>query len=78
MDERYAVIDVAGKGLVIFSAYVLGENSCRYFSTHQHNHSCSHAGIVNVVRDAVSKFHRPIYMVRSDFTSRDNYLSPHK
>lgn len=23
MDERYAVIDVAGKGLVIFSAYVV-------------------------------------------------------
>ena len=23
MDERYAVIDVAGKGLVIFSAYVI-------------------------------------------------------
>ncbi|KAI0745019.1 beta-lactamase-like protein [Earliella scabrosa] len=44
MDERYAAIDVVGKGLVIFSA-------------------CSHAGIVNVVRDAVDKFARPIYMV---------------
>ncbi|KAF9012427.1 beta-lactamase-like protein [Cyathus striatus] len=44
MDERYAAIDVAGKGLVIFS-------------------SCSHAGIVNVVRDAVKTFLRPIYMI---------------
>ncbi|KAJ7901945.1 hypothetical protein B0H14DRAFT_3080169 [Mycena olivaceomarginata] len=44
LDERYAVIDVAGKGLVIFSA-------------------CSHAGIVNVVRDALAKFSRPIHMI---------------
>ncbi|CAL1707439.1 unnamed protein product [Somion occarium] len=44
VDERYAAVDVAGKGLVIFSA-------------------CSHAGIVNVVRDAVEKFQRPIYMI---------------
>jgi len=44
MDERYACIDVAGKGLVIFSA-------------------CSHAGIVNVVKDAIANFSRPIYMI---------------
>ncbi|TFK85561.1 hypothetical protein K466DRAFT_184385 [Polyporus arcularius HHB13444] len=44
MDERYAAIDVVGKGLVIFSA-------------------CSHAGIVNVVKDAVKTFSRPIYMI---------------
>ncbi|PIL34019.1 hypothetical protein GSI_03727 [Ganoderma sinense ZZ0214-1] len=44
MDERYAAIDVVGKGLVIFSA-------------------CSHAGIVNVVKDAVDRFSRPIYMI---------------
>ncbi|RDB25048.1 7,8-dihydropterin-6-methyl-4-(beta-D-ribofuranosyl)-aminobenzene-5'-phosphate synthase [Hypsizygus marmoreus] len=44
MDERYAAIDVAGKGLVIFSA-------------------CSHAGIVNVVKDAIAVFARPIYMI---------------
>ncbi|EJF58234.1 hypothetical protein DICSQDRAFT_91068 [Dichomitus squalens LYAD-421 SS1] len=44
MDERYAAIDVIGRGLVIFSA-------------------CSHAGIVNVVKDAVDRFPRPIYMV---------------
>ncbi|OCH89009.1 hypothetical protein OBBRIDRAFT_43879 [Obba rivulosa] len=44
MDERYATIDVAGKGLVLFSA-------------------CSHAGIVNVVKDAVANFSRPVYMV---------------
>ncbi|KAI0049822.1 hypothetical protein FA95DRAFT_1587993 [Auriscalpium vulgare] len=43
-DERYAVVDVLGKGLVIFS-------------------SCSHAGIVNVVKDAVAAFSRPVYMV---------------
>ncbi|KAI0063568.1 hypothetical protein BV25DRAFT_1869697 [Artomyces pyxidatus] len=43
-DERYAAIDVLGKGLVIFSA-------------------CSHAGIVNVCKDALAKFSRPIYMV---------------
>jgi len=44
MDERYAVVDVLGKGLVIFSA-------------------CSHAGIVNVVKDAVANFKRPVHMV---------------
>ncbi|KAJ3476042.1 hypothetical protein NLI96_g11429 [Meripilus lineatus] len=44
MDERYAAIDVAGKGLVIFS-------------------SCSHAGIVNVVRDAIKTFNRPVHMI---------------
>ncbi|KDR75785.1 hypothetical protein GALMADRAFT_97658 [Galerina marginata CBS 339.88] len=44
MDERYAAVDIAGKGLVIFSA-------------------CSHAGIVNVVKDAVEDFKRPVYMV---------------
>ncbi|KAF5320128.1 hypothetical protein D9611_010274 [Ephemerocybe angulata] len=44
MDERYAVVDVEGKGLVVFS-------------------SCSHAGIVNVIRDAVKTFNRPIYMI---------------
>ncbi|KAJ7076391.1 beta-lactamase-like protein [Mycena belliarum] len=44
LDERYAVIDVAGKGLVIFSA-------------------CSHAGIVNVVQDAMAKFSRPVYIL---------------
>ncbi|TCD70726.1 hypothetical protein EIP91_002102 [Steccherinum ochraceum] len=44
MDERYALVDVKGKGLVIFSA-------------------CSHAGIVNVVRDAIDKFKRPIHMI---------------
>ncbi|KAI0633902.1 beta-lactamase-like protein [Trametes polyzona] len=44
MDERYAAIDVVGKGLVIFSA-------------------CSHAGIVNVVKDAVKRFSRPVYMI---------------
>jgi len=44
MDERYAAIDVTGKGLVIFSA-------------------CSHAGIVNVVKDAIAVFSRPIYMI---------------
>ncbi|TEB25000.1 hypothetical protein FA13DRAFT_1638077 [Coprinellus micaceus] len=44
MDERYAVVDVEGKGLVVFS-------------------SCSHAGIVNVAKDAVKTFKRPIYMI---------------
>lgn len=44
MDERYAAVDVVGKGLVIFS-------------------SCSHAGIVNVAKDAVERFKRPIHMI---------------
>ncbi|PFH50915.1 hypothetical protein AMATHDRAFT_75304 [Amanita thiersii Skay4041] len=44
MDERYAAVDVAGKGLVLFSA-------------------CSHAGIVNVVKDAITTFSRPVYMI---------------
>ncbi|KAG9011070.1 hypothetical protein FRB90_007504 [Tulasnella sp. 427] len=44
MDERYAAIDVKGKGLIVFSA-------------------CSHAGICNVITDAVKTLNRPIYMV---------------
>ncbi|KAE9411354.1 hypothetical protein BT96DRAFT_870041 [Gymnopus androsaceus JB14] len=44
MDERYAAIDVRGRGLVLFSA-------------------CSHAGIVNVVKDAIATFSRPVYML---------------
>jgi len=44
MDERYAAIDVKGKGLVIFSA-------------------CSHAGIVNVVKDVIKTFQKPIHMI---------------
>ncbi|KAG8946065.1 hypothetical protein FRC00_009786, partial [Tulasnella sp. 408] len=44
MDERYAAIDVKGRGLIIFSA-------------------CSHAGICNVVTDAVKSLNRPIYMI---------------
>ncbi|KAH7888604.1 beta-lactamase-like protein [Phlebopus sp. FC_14] len=44
MDERYAAVDVFGKGLIIFSA-------------------CSHAGIVNIIKDAVQRFSRPIYMI---------------
>ncbi|KAL0072441.1 hypothetical protein AAF712_000204 [Marasmius tenuissimus] len=46
MDERFAAIDVAGKGLVVFSA-------------------CSHAGIINVVKDLLSTFGftRPLYMI---------------
>lgn len=44
-DERFVVVDVENKGLVIFS-------------------SCSHAGIVNVVRDAQAAFpSRPIHMI---------------
>ena len=46
MDERYAAVDVLGKGLVLFS-------------------SCSHAGICNVVTDAIERFGRPVYMVSS-------------
>ncbi|KIO25909.1 hypothetical protein M407DRAFT_75106 [Tulasnella calospora MUT 4182] len=44
MDERYAAIDVKGKGLIVFSA-------------------CSHAGICNVITDAVKSLNRPIYMI---------------
>ncbi|KZO98969.1 metallo-beta-lactamase protein [Calocera viscosa TUFC12733] len=48
LDERYAAINVKGKGLVVIS-------------------SCSHAGIVNVLKDAVQRFKRPIYMVLGGF-----------
>lgn len=39
--------------------------------------SCSHAGIVNVVKDAVSVFQRPIYMVRlfTNFHFRGSWRS---
>ncbi|ORY22515.1 beta-lactamase-like protein [Naematelia encephala] len=43
-DERYVVIDVKGKGLVVFS-------------------SCSHAGICNVISDAINQHGRPIYTI---------------
>ena len=61
MDERYAAIDVAGKGLVIFSAYVPFLVSSR--GPFGDLCRCSHAGIVNVVKDAVRKLVRPVYMV---------------
>jgi metal-dependent hydrolase (beta-lactamase superfamily II) len=35
-----------------------------YLSNIRTGHRCSHAGIVNVVKDAISKFDRPVYMVR--------------
>lgn len=57
MDERYAAVDVAGKGLIIFSA-------------------CSHAGIVNVVKDAVEKFSRPIYMLIGGLHLAGTELTP--
>ncbi|KAF9813686.1 hypothetical protein IEO21_05402 [Rhodonia placenta] len=57
MDERYAAIDVAGKGLIIFSA-------------------CSHAGIVNVVRDAVVTFKRPVYMIIGGLHLAGSDLAP--
>lgn len=44
LDERYLLVDVKGKGLVIFS-------------------SCSHAGICNVITDAMERFNRPVHMV---------------
>lgn len=66
MDERYVCVDVVGKGLVIFSA--LAENvdiiSTFNLTSFTMYHRCSHAGIVNVVKDAVAKFSRPIHMVR--------------
>ncbi|KAG7098645.1 hypothetical protein E1B28_000561 [Marasmius oreades] len=57
MDERYAAIDVVGKGLVIVSA-------------------CSHAGIINVVKSAVDKFHRPIYMIIGGLHLAGNDMFP--
>lgn len=63
MDERYAAVDVLGKGLVIFSAL---SNLDLYGNIRRLTtiNSCSHAGIVNVVKDAIKRFSRPIYMVR--------------
>jgi 7,8-dihydropterin-6-yl-methyl-4-(beta-D-ribofuranosyl)aminobenzene 5'-phosphate synthase len=49
MDERFLAVDVAGKGLVIFSA-------------------CSHAGIVNVLRQAQADFpDSPLHAVIGGF-----------
>jgi 7,8-dihydropterin-6-yl-methyl-4-(beta-D-ribofuranosyl)aminobenzene 5'-phosphate synthase len=62
MDERYAAVDVLGKGLVIFSA--LSDLDLLALPRLMATDSCSHAGIVNVVKDAVERFSRPIYMVR--------------
>ena len=67
MDERYAAIDVIGKGLVIFSAWVCGRLCGVCASVLTPCCRCSHAGIVNVVKDAVDRFSRPIYMVSSPF-----------
>jgi len=63
MDERYAAIDVAGKGLVVFSAWVLHFYRASLLLLSCSSFSCSHAGIVNVIKDVLSVFHRPIYMV---------------
>jgi hypothetical protein len=63
MDERYAAVDVLGKGLVIFSALSAFSLVSGRVSRLIPENSCSHAGIVNVVKDAVEKFSRPIYMV---------------
>jgi 7,8-dihydropterin-6-yl-methyl-4-(beta-D-ribofuranosyl)aminobenzene 5'-phosphate synthase len=62
MDERYAAIDVKGKGLVIFTAYVYSTCIGHYILKSNHPR-CSHAGVVNVVRDAIKQFTRPIHMV---------------
>lgn len=64
MDERYGAIDVLGKGLVIFSSYA----SITFSMLHRLDdffcmHRCSHAGIVNVVTDAIKTFRRPVHMV---------------
>ena len=67
MDERYAAIDVIGKGLVVFSAWVCGRLCGVRASVLTPSRSCSHAGIVNVVKDAVDRFSRPIYMVTPPF-----------
>ncbi len=64
MDERYAAIDVLGKGLVIFSAYVPRLiQLLTVLCSRWHITRCSHAGIVNVVKHAVDTFSRPVYMV---------------
>ena len=63
MDERYAAIDVAGKGLIIFSAYVHPSFLFERGPGRTAVLRCSHAGIVNVVKDAVRKLVRPVYMV---------------
>ena len=62
MDERYAAVDVLGKGLVIFSA-LSDQIYLALVPRLTAIDSCSHAGIVNVVKDAVERFSRPIYMV---------------
>lgn len=67
MDERYAAIDVAGKGLVIFSAFVHSLSPSKRRLTPVRSSRCSHAGIVNVVKDAVRKLVRPVYMVSRIF-----------
>lgn len=58
MEERYVAVDVADKGIVLFSA-------------------CSHAGIVNVVRHAVDRFKKPIYMVSVYHIERDTLSYPY-
>ena len=58
-DERYVVVDVKGKGLVVFS-------------------SCSHAGICNVLMDAMNRYDRPIHMVVGGFHLVPTHQQPVK
>lgn len=63
MDERYVVIDVKGKGLVIFSSY---EYPCSCTRTALIRR-CSHAGVCNVIIDAMAKYDRPIHIIVGGF-----------
>lgn len=51
---------------MIFSASVTSNHWFSHLLTYEHDtNSCSHAGIVNVVKDAIEQFARPVYMVSS-------------
>ena len=71
LDERYAAVDVKGKGLVVFSSCSRTSYALVYLDHGDHTQcfSCClpDAGIVNVVQDAVERFRKPILMVIGGF-----------
>lgn len=60
MDERYVVVDVKGKGLVVFSSYVPSTHPPIHPLTPPPPRRCSHAGISNVLTSLLP-LSRPIH-----------------
>ncbi len=63
--RKIRCVDVLGKGLVFSARQHVPSAHPLSFSMIDFVYRCSHAGIVNVVKDAVATFKRPVHMVRT-------------